>query len=101
MFDLKCKRTGCQYNKNCNCTAKNVDVREDTTCKTYAPSNEAEVGEVEKIGQPPIRKNIKVDCKADCLFNKDCDCMANGITVQTCGSGKKRECPICCTYEPK
>lgn len=98
MFDLKCKRKGCVYNKNCNCTAKEVSVKKDTGCKTYEPSNEAEVGEVEKIGQPPIRKNIKVACKADCIFNNDSKCSANGITVQTCDDVS---CPNCCTYQPK
>ena len=98
MFDLKCKRKGCVYNKNCNCTAKNVEVKEDTSCKTYEPSNEAEVGEVEKVGQPPIRKDIDVECKADCIFNKMDVCTANGITVQTC---ENIACPNCCTYIPK
>ncbi len=98
MFDLKCKRKGCEYNKNSNCTAKKVDVTKDTYCKTYKPSNEAEVGEVEKVGQPPIRKNIEVDCKADCIFNRKCVCTANGITVKTCSD---ETCPICCTFQPE
>lgn len=98
MFDLKCKRKGCVYNKNCNCIANEVEVRKDTGCKTYAPSNEAEVGEVEKIGQPPIRKDIQVDCHADCIFNSNQECTANGITVQTCDDVT---CPNCCTYQPK
>ena len=61
MFDLKCKRTGCVYNKSSNCTAKNVEVDKETECKTYEPSNEVEIGEVSEIKQVPIRKNIKVD----------------------------------------
>lgn len=98
MFDVKCKRKGCEFNKNCNCTAKDIEVTKDTACKTYKPSNEAEVGEVEKIGQPPIRKDTKVECKASCLFNNENICTANGITVQTCDNVAR---PNCCTYEPK
>ena len=98
MFDLKCKRKGCVYNKNCNCTAKEIEVKKDTACKTYKPSNEAEVGEVEKVGQPPIRKDTKVGCKADCIFNTNQECSANGITVQTC---KDESSPICCTFMPE
>ena len=98
MFDLKCKRKGCTYNKNCNCTAKEIEVKKDTSCKTYEPSNEAEIGEVEKIGQPPIRKDISVGCAADCIFNNSSICTANGITVQTCGDVTK---PNCCTYQPR
>lgn len=104
MYDLKCKRVGCVYNKNCNCTANEVEVKKDTTCKTYEPSNEAEVGEVEKVGQPPIRKDIDVLCKADCIFNTNYVCMANGITVQTqkkSGGERCNSCPICCTYQPE
>lgn len=98
MFDIKCKRQGCEFNKNCNCTAKDIIVTKDTECKTYRPSNEAEVGGIEKVGQPPIRKDTKVECKANCLFNQNQICSANGITVQTCDN---TVCPNCCTYEPK
>ena len=42
MYDLKCKRKGCKYNKNCNCTAKNVEVKKDTSCKTYDPTEKSE-----------------------------------------------------------
>ena len=101
MFDLKCKRKGCSYNKNCNCTAKSIDIKEDTGCNTYFPSNEKEIGEVEntaKVTQPPVRKDIEVSCSADCLFNHNEICSANGITVQTCNNVA---CPNCCTYQPK
>ncbi len=101
MFDLKCKRKGCSYNKNCNCTAKHVGVKSDTTCETYEPNHEQEVGAVTKtqmVSQPPIRKDIEVTCKADCLFNHQNLCSANGITVQTCDNVA---CPNCCTYQPK
>ena len=97
MYDLKCKRKGCEFNENCNCTAKNVEVTKDTSCKTYKPSENNEAGD-EKISQPPIRKDIKVGCKAECIFNKEEVCMANGITVQTC---ENKACPSCCTFQPE
>lgn len=97
MYDLKCKRKGCKYNKNCNCTAKVVEVRKDTGCKTYESSGEMS-DQDERIGQPPIRKDIYVGCHADCLFNQNNVCSANGITVQTCDNVS---CPNCCTYQPK
>ena len=98
MYDLKCKRKGCTYNKNCNCTAKIVEVEKNTGCKTYKPSGDIDENQISKVSQPPIRKNIQVDCKADCLFNNDNECIANGITVQTCDD---ISCPNCCTYQPK
>lgn len=100
MFDLKCKRMGCKFNKNCNCTAKNVDVTKDTICKTYIPSPKDEKNVTEKIGQPPIRKNISVECKANCIFNDKCICTANGITVQTVNAGTNSGTPKCCTFQP-
>jgi len=98
MFDVKCKREGCRFNKNLNCTAKELKVKKDTGCKTYEPSNEAEVGEIEKVGQPPIRQDISVTCDAKCLFNSSHECAANGITVQTCDDVT---CPNCCTFISK
>lgn len=97
MFDLKCKRQGCEYNKNCNCTAKKIDVSKNTTCETYVASPKNEPQE-EKIGQPPIRKDIKVACHAECIFNKGDNCTANGITVQTC---ENKSGPNCCTFQPQ
>ena len=97
MFDLKCKRQDCEYNKNCNCTKKNVEIKKDTSCSSYVRSENSET-EVEKIGQPAVRKNISVECSAKCLFSKDSSCEANGITVQTLDN---RHCPNCCTYMPK
>ena len=98
MFDLKCKKTDCQYNKYCNCRANLVEIEKSTECETYKPSNEAEVGEIEKIDQPAVRKNIKVECNADCIFNREFECCANGITVQPC-TGKNF--PNCCTFMPR
>lgn len=103
MFDLKCKRVGCKFNKNCNCTASNVEVKKDTVCKTYEPSNKTNKKNNEKVGQPPVRKDIDVACKAECIFNTNCICTANGITVQTCSYQSEAgtsSCPVCCTYQP-
>ena len=60
MYDLKCKRKGCTYNKNCNCTAKIVEVEKNTGCKTYKPSGDIDENQISKVSQPPIRKNIQV-----------------------------------------
>ena len=104
MYDLKCKRVGCKYNKNCNGTAGSVEVKKDTICKTYEPSKNFDAKKAEeKVGQPPARKDIDVKCKAECIFNTNCVCTANGITVQTCAySCEAGECssPVC-TYQPE
>ncbi len=97
MFDLKCKRQSCEFNKNCNCTAKKVEVKKDTSCETFEPTNKASFEE-EKITQPPLRKDIEVDCNAKCLFNEAGVCQANGITVQPTS---KTESPTCVSFQPK
>lgn len=95
MFDLKCKRVGCLYNENCNCTAPNVKVGKMTECETYKPAQKEQKSE-DKIAQSPSRKNIKVACDAKCLFNDHCQCKANGISVMT-----NNQEPECCTFMPK
>ena len=97
MYDIKCKRQACEFNKNCNCTSKTINVKKDTTCDTYSPTQKETIEE-EKIGQPAIRKDIEVDCNAKCLFNEDGICQANGITVQPTS---QKESPICVSFQPK
>lgn len=97
MYDLKCKRQNCEYNKNCNCTAKKIEVKKDTSCETYEPTEKKNIEE-EKINQPPLRKDIKVDCDAKCLFNEDGICQANGITVQP---NLNNATPNCVSFQPK
>lgn len=98
MYDLKCKRVGCVYNENCNCTANNVKVGKMTECETYKPSKKEinKESKEDKIVQPPTRKNIRVACDACCLFNDNCCCKANGISVMT-----NNQEPECCTFMPK
>ena len=98
MFDLKCKKVNCVYNKSANCNAKHIKVTKETECDTYKPAKEAEIGVYSEIKQVPIRKNIEVDCDASCIFNDNNICKANGITVQTCSN---KSCPNCCTFQPE
>ena len=95
MFDLKCKRMNCKYNKKCNCVAGKIDVAPSTACTTYVDSGYKRV-KGDEIEQAPTRKNTSVKCQADCLFNDNCTCKANGISVMT--NDFK---PECCTFMPK
>ena len=97
MFDIKCKKIDCEFNKDCNCDAKNLEVSKSTECKTFKPNTPGEISHESKIGQPAFRKNIIVECKANCLFNKQSQCIANGICVQTC---KNKDYPNCLTFKP-
>ena len=97
MFDIKCKRINCEFNKDCNCDAKDLTVSKSAECKTFKPNTTGEISHESKIGQPAFRKNIIVECKAGCLFNESNQCIANGITVQTC---ENKDCPNCVTFNP-
>lgn len=98
MFDLKCKREGCSFNKNCCCSAKEISVSKTAECKSYTPSEDYHKQEHSKLKQKAIRANTTVDCYATgCIFNSDCKCIANGITVATL----THNCPECCTIKVK
>ena len=95
MFDLKCKRQGCKFNESCNCTAKNINIGKQTECQTYEGTIKKKK-EKDEIKQTAARKNINVDCKANCLFNENNHCIANGISVMT-----NDNTPECSTFMPK
>ena len=96
MFDLKCKREGCKFNDCLNCNASHIEVDKKTDCVTYTPSTDPRKREEDKIPHRLIRKDTKVTCKANCLFNDGKKCLANGISVQTSDSA-----PSCQTYMPR
>ncbi len=101
-MDLRCNKTNCHYNDRYSCKAKEIHVGEKITCRTY--QNEPNKVRPAKISNtmfeqaPEIapfraKENVKVECHAKCLFNKDGLCKANGITVL---DGKKDG--ICGTF---
>lgn len=99
MYDLKCKREGCIYNKNCVCAAREISVDKAAECKSYTPSEDYYKKEKSKIKQRAVRYTTKVDCMVTgCIFNNNCMCQANGITVATL---KNTNCPECCTVKVK
>lgn len=102
MVDLKCERQNCKFNKSCNCTADDIDVASSTECTTYQQSDNPAKHEKDRIPQALVRHNTNVRCKAECLFARDCKCIANGITIENLDLGKKKcDCPACCTFLPK
>lgn len=101
MVDLKCERQNCKFNKSCNCTADDIDVASSTECTTYQQSDNPAKHEKDRIPQALVRHNTNVRCKAECLFARDCECIANGITIENLDLGGKCDCPACCTFLPK
>jgi hypothetical protein len=84
MKDLKCGLKNCKYNKGYCCCAKAIAVDNHTECVTYELDNTKRKTMFE-AGTDFIPANYNVDtkisCSAKCLFNRDNECIANGITV--------------------
>lgn len=106
-MDIRCRKTTCKYNKKHTCFAKEIHVTDGVICSTYNKDNQIkEDNKAEDISKtmmqkPPKesphrdRKTIKLSCSANCLFNKDSKCNANGITVNDLGE------PYCMGYLKK
>ena len=93
MYELKCKREGCNFNKNCRCSAKKITIKKSAICESYTPSESYNKEEKSKISQKAVRTNTLVNCHATgCLFNTDGICTANGITVATNTPSNMPEC---------
>lgn len=104
-MDLRCNKLDCKYNDRYACRAKDIHVSKQTECRTYEHDKDKE--NIEKISKtmfesaPEIapfraKEDVGVLCHANCLFNKDGKCKANGITIL---EGKKDG--ICGTFIEK
>lgn len=96
MKDLKCGKKNCTYNKGYCCCAKKIEISGKTDCMTYSPDlNKKSMFEAGSDFEPASYSvDTKVGCSADCLFQKDNRCVANGITVM---SGEHKDA-ACLTY---
>ena len=89
-MDIRCRKTKCQYNDRYTCKAKGICVSKVVLCDTFRKSDKPEVDTTKHLFEKtpeyaPQRdsKTLKIECKADCLFNKDGVCVSNGITVNS------------------
>jgi len=100
MKDLKCAIAECEHNQAYCCCAKSIDVSDGAGCKTYSPNLNKRKNLFE-VGEDFAKRNYDVDtavaCKADCLFNKENVCCANGITVL----GDLAHDAVCATFMKK
>jgi len=84
MKDLKCGLAECEYNKAYCCLAKKISVSNDAGCQTYK-ENPSKKNLAFEVAEDFARRNYDVDtqvvCRADCIFNREDICQANGITV--------------------
>ncbi len=102
-MDIRCRKTGCLYNKDYTCTAKEILVKKNAECNKYERGKQP----VDKTkwlfsDEPPKyapqrdSATIDIGCNAPCLFNDNGTCCANGITVNDL-----KEKPICVSFLKK
>jgi len=84
MKDLKCGLAECEYNEAYCCCSKKIEVDKTAGCCTFKESSSKRKNLFE-MGEDFQPRNYDVDtkvaCKAECIFNKEDVCFANGITV--------------------
>lgn len=94
-MDLRCRKTNCKFNKDLTCTAKSIEISAKLECKQYVRKVEKGLKDFSKqiFTDNPFKvadyrhlKDMCLTCKANCLFNKEGHCLANGITVNETSS---------------
>lgn len=91
-MDLKCNKTCCCHNDKYCCCAKEILIGSRTDCKTFEKDSNKTPEKLQDVSKdmfesaPDIKsfkhtKDVKINCNASCIFNKDGKCNANGITV--------------------
>lgn len=103
-MDLKCKKLNCVYNDKYSCMKKEIKVSRTCECDSFEAAKELKKGQRQDASKTmfeaapdfhPYRhsKNINIECDADCLYNQDKKCHANGISVCSCTN-----CALCTTF---
>ena len=102
-MDLRCRKTGCKYNKELTCTAPSIRISKKLDCMEYENERNKEIKDFSKLifsDTPPKiadyrhLKNMCLHCEANCLFNNAGLCISNGITINAATSNT----PKCITF---
>jgi len=91
-MDLKCRKLDCKHNSEYSCTKEGIQVEKNCSCGSYEHGDNLPPEQLQDVSKTmfeaapevhPYRhnKDVNIRCDAKCLFNKDTNCMANGICV--------------------
>lgn len=88
-MNIVCRKTKCKYNNNLACQSKKIFIDRELNCEQFTPIEKDSLQDISKNMMEvapeiaPFRhnKDISIKCQANCVFNKDCNCTANGIFV--------------------
>lgn len=99
-MDIVCRKTECKYNKDYVCHAKGILIDKKIICATHEPIDEQKPDYSKTLpkktpvyGKHRVVRDLNLLCKADCLFNHNGYCEANGITINSLD-----EKPYCITF---
>ena len=103
-MDIRCRKELCKFNDRYTCKAPKILVDGQVKCSTFVKDENRHVQDVTKnlfTDEPsyaPQRnsKTMEINCRANCLFNHNGQCVSNGITLNSI-----KECPYCVSYLKK
>lgn len=92
-MDLKCRNLDCENNDRYSCTRKGIIINNHSYCKDYKKTTNLSEDQQQNVPKTMFEKEAKlhpyrhnktvdIECGADCLFNHNGKCLANGIAVQ-------------------
>jgi len=98
-MDIRCRKSGCRYNKGQTCMAKYVGIDTHTKCESFVRGGEdKDYSRLMFESAPefaPTRhiRTVNLRCQQrDCLFNDKGGCSANGITVTVLDEQNRPQC---------
>lgn len=107
-MEIRCRKCDCAHNAGSSCCARKVNICKDTAaCATFIhddnkPGITVKDGNIFHAAKNLTSKNarnVALTCDAqDCLFNKDHDCIANGICVIDSGATDYKCKASCSTF---
>lgn len=86
MKDLKCGLRVCKFNKGYSCVSRQISVNGNADCTSYDPDERKRRIQFEAANDfVPANYTVdtKIGCGAECIFNREGKCVANGITVMS------------------
>lgn len=100
-MDIRCRKTTCLYNDRYTCKARDILIKKNCECEKFEKSDRAVSDKTRWMftDNPPKyapqrdSKTLHIECKANCLFNTNGKCEANGITLNDL-----KHKPLCVTF---
>ncbi|MBE5734832.1 MAG: hypothetical protein E7361_00040 [Clostridiales bacterium] len=106
-MDLKCKKLDCEHNDKYSCMKDTIQVTGSAECDSYVKDGKVREGQTQNASRDmfevapdyhPYRhkRQVDIECGAECLFNINNHCRANGISVCNC-----KDIALCTTFIKK